>query len=63
MRWLFFTHGRDFSVFSSRTNVALFSAVTAGRNLKRTVGNQSFVAIEGDAKREVGRGEGRDLCE
>jgi hypothetical protein len=42
-----FTHGRDFNVLSSRTNVALCSTVVVGRDLKRTEGNQSFVAIEG----------------
>jgi hypothetical protein len=57
MRWLFFTQGRDFSVLSSRMNVALCSAVTVGKNLKRTAGNQSFVAIEGGVKPKVGRGE------
>ena len=45
-RWLFFTQGSDFNVLSSRMNVALCSAVTVGRNLKRTIENQSFVALK-----------------
>jgi len=62
-RWPCFTHGRDLSVLSSRTNVALCSTVAVGRNLKRTVENQNFFAFEGGVKLGVGRGEERDLCE